>query len=351
MDAFFASVEQRDHPHLKGQPVAVGGSPNGRGVVAAASYEARKFGVKSAMPSWRALKLCPDLVFVKSRFDVYKQVSEQIREIFYEYTDLVEPLSLDEAYLDITDNKLQISSARQVALEIKQKIQTRTGLTASAGVATNKFVAKIASDINKPNGIAVITPEKMVTFLEELPIGKFHGIGKATEQKMQLLGIFTGKDLKGWEEHDLVREFGKSGSFFYKIVRGDDDRPVQPNRIRKSVGAENTFSNDLESVDDMKSELKRIAEKVSTRMNRINTKGRTVTVKVRYDDFESVTRSHTLNEMVNSPDILYDESEKLLSATEAGIRKVRLLGISVSNLDNEKREDGQQLELKFKQMG
>lgn len=348
MDAFFASVEQRDHPGLKGKPVVVGGSPDGRGVVAAASYEARKFGIHSAMPSYRALRLCPEVIFVRPRFDAYKAVSDQIREIFYEWTDLVEPLSLDEAYLDITENKKGVRSARQVAIEIKEAIRVKTRLTASAGVAVNKFVAKIASDLKKPDGLSVITPEKMVPFLEQLPVGKFHGIGKASEKKFHAMGVFTGAELKKLTETELVRNFGKTGSFYYRIVRGEDNRPVQPDRVRKSVGAENTFSNDLGDIPEIQQRLKEIAQKVSERMQRIDAAGKTVTLKVRYDTFESVTRSHTLPTEVCEANVIYNISEQLLEHTEAGERPVRLLGISVSNLNiSEESHPGTQLEFEF----
>lgn len=349
MDAFFASVEQRDHPELRGKPVVVGGSPNSRGVVAAASYEARKFGIHSAMPTYRAHKLCPHAVFVKSRFEAYKNVSQQIREIFFSYTDLVEPLSLDEAYLDITENKKNIRSARKVAELIKQEIRQKTGLTASAGVAVNKFMAKIASDLNKPDGLAVITPEKMVPFLEELPVGKFHGIGKATERKMNTLGIFKGKELKELSESELVHHFGKSGHFFYKIVRGEDDRPVTPDRVRKSVGAENTYSNDLEDLPEILEKLNEVTTKVSERLGRIDAAGKTVTLKVRYDNFDTITRSLTVDAFICERQRLFSLAEQLLEQTEAGIRKIRLLGVSVSNLNlaGENRKPGIQLELEL----
>jgi len=236
MDAFYASVEQRDHPEYKNKPLVVGGSPQGRGVVAAASYEARKFGIHSAMPASRAVKLCPNAIFVKPRFDVYKEVSHQIREIFFDYTDLVEPLSLDEAYLDVTENFKQNPSATLIAREIKRRVKQETGLTASAGVASNKFLAKIASDLDKPDGLSVITPEEAEEFIEKLPIGDFYGVGKATQKKMLTLGIKTGSDLKTWEEIDLVKQFGKSGHHYYRIARGIDNRLVKPNRIRKLIG-------------------------------------------------------------------------------------------------------------------
>ena len=339
MDAFFASVEQLDAPELRGKPVVVGGSPDGRGVVAAASYEARKYGIRSAMPARRAVKLCPHLIFVKSRFDRYKEISEQIREIFYSFTDLVEPLSLDEAYLDITENKCGLVSARQAAQLIKQEIKAKTGLTASAGVAVNKFVAKIASDLNKPDGLAVITPEKMIPFLEQLPVGKFHGIGKATEAKMHGMHLFTGADLKRLSEPEMLRHFGKAGYFYYNIVRGIDNRPVKPNRIRKSVGAENTFSEDLQTLPEMSERLEAIAQKVSERMQRAGALGRTITLKVRYENFDSVTRSRTLDHMTDRADELFAVSLELLEQTQAGIRPVRLLGISVSNLNLTDDED------------
>jgi len=355
MDAFYASVEQHDSPRLKGKPVVVGGSPSGRGVVAAASYEARKYGIHSAMPAYRAVKLCPNAVFVKPRFHRYKEVSDAIRAIFKEYTDLVEPLSLDEAYLDITKNKKDIRSARKIAELIKQQIREQTGLTASAGVAVNKFLAKIASDLDKPDGLAVITPEKMIPFLEKLPVGKFHGIGRATEARMHSMQIFTGSDLKKLSETELVQKFGKPGYFYYNIVRGIDEREVKPNRIRKSVGAENTYSSDLETMPEIRDKLKDIAHKVSQRMVEADALGRTITLKVRYSNFESVTRSQTLDFMINEEEMLYDTAHELLEHTEAGIRPVRLLGISVSNLNLQDDEipkrstgPGRQLDL-FKQ--
>lgn len=342
MDAFFASVEQLDAPELRGKPVVVGGSPEGRGVVAAASYEARRYGIRSAMPAWKAVRLCPQAVFVKSRFERYKEISEQIREIFFSFTDLVEPLSLDEAYLDITENKRGMASARKVAQLIRQEIKEKTGLTASAGVAVNKFVAKIASDLNKPDGLAVITPEKMIPFLEQLPVGKFHGIGKATEAKMHGMHLFTGADLKKLSEPELLRHFGKAGHFYYNIVRGIDNRPVKPNRIRKSVGAENTFSEDLQTLPEMTEKLEAIAQKVSERMKRAGALGRTITLKVRFENFDSVTRSQTLDQMTDSAEILLQTSLSLLDQTRAGIRPVRLLGISVSNLNlgDDEEEEG-----------
>lgn len=351
MDAFFASVEQRDAPELRGKPVVVGGKPEGRGVVAAASYEARKFGIHSAMPAGRVLRLCPQAIFVKPRFEVYKEVSGQIRNIFLDYTSLVEPLSLDEAYLDVTENRMNNPSATLIAKEIRRRIKDKTNLTASAGVASNKFLAKMASDINKPDGITVITPEEAQEFIEKLPIGKFYGIGKATEAKMHKLGIITGADLKGWSKLDLQQNFGKVSVFYYNITRGIDDREVKPDRIRKSVGAENTFTEDIGDIEEMFTRIREIAEKVSLRLIQSEASGKTVTLKVRYDDFESVTRSVTMPEFVNDPATLLQLSAELLKETEAGKRKVRLLGISVSNLNLiEKKTPGTQLSFDFREV-
>jgi DNA polymerase IV len=341
MDAFYASVEQRDDPSLRGKPVIVGGSPKSRGVVSTASYEARKYGVHSAMPTSQAYRLCPEGIFVNARFEAYKEVSLQIREIFNEYTDLVEPLSLDEAYLDVTDNKLGILSAKQIAEEIRQKVKERTQLTCSAGVATNKFLAKIASAFKKPNGLTVITPAKAQDFIEKLPIGKFYGIGSATEKKMHELGVFKGADLLQFDEATLVKHFGKSGLFYFKIVRGIDDRLVKPDRLRKSVGAENTFAEDIDDIDQICTHLLDIAQKVDRRLTKIPTSGKTVTLKVRYDNFEIATRSETLPYDVRESEELYESATRLLPLTEAGDRKVRLLGITVSNLSLGRDEDFQ----------
>ncbi|MFU8859885.1 MAG: DNA polymerase IV [Cyclonatronaceae bacterium] len=349
MDAFYASVEQRDHAELRGKPVAVGGSPDRRGVVAAASYEARKFGVRSAMSSAMAVRRCPGLIFVKPRFDVYKNVSASIREIFFEYTDLVEPLSLDEAFLDVTENKKDIVKATRIAIEIRQKIRESTSLTASAGVASNKFLAKIASDLNKPDGLAVITPEEAEAFIGQLPVGKFFGIGQATEKKMKELGIHNGADLKTWSEPDLIRHFGKAGIFYYKISRGIDERAVKPDRIRKSVGAENTFDRDVIDTDWMKKYLKELATEVARRTSKAGAKGRTVTLKVKYHDFETVTRSVTLDRYTDEPEQIGLCATSLIDSTEAGLRPVRLLGITLSNLDLDEPElkTGKQLSFRF----
>lgn len=329
MDAFFAAVEQRDHPELRGRPVAVGGSSR-RGVVAAASYEARKFGVRSAMPSVIAHRRCPELRFVKPRFEVYKDVSRQIREIFRTYTDLVEPLSLDEAYLDVSQPK-RGESAEEIARQIKAAIRSETRLTASAGVSFNKFLAKMASDVDKPDGLFIIRPNEAASFLARLPIEEFHGVGRATAAKMKELGIYTGADLLARSEDDLVSRFGKTGRFFYRIVRGEDHREVKPNRVRKSVGAERTFAQDLRRIDDMEARIADIADRVSERLSAAGVAGRTITLKVKYHDFELTTRSTTLHHDVFESDELRSIACRLLRQPIPP-RPVRLLGLSVSNL-------------------
>nr|WP_148908705.1 DNA polymerase IV [Sphingobacterium composti Yoo et al. 2007 non Ten et al. 2007] len=331
MDAFYASVEQRDFPELRGKPLAVGGSPDGRGVVATASYEARKFGVKSAMPSRQAIQLCPQLIFCRPRFEVYKEVSRAIREIFSRYTDLIEPLSLDEAYLDVTHDKPGIGSAIEVAKAIKDAIRYELDLTASAGVSINKFIAKIASDYHKPDGLTFIGPSKIVPFLEKLPIEKFFGVGKVTAQKMKGMGIHTGGDLKRFSETELISRFGKSGKFFYHIVRGEDDRPVKPNRISKSIGAEDTFETDLFELEDMLLELKALSEKVEKRLTAKSSQGRTVTLKIKFADFTQITRSRTTPSYIHSAQEILQYASELFSKVDLENRKVRLLGISISN--------------------
>jgi DNA polymerase IV len=348
MDAFFASVEQRDHPQYRGKPVAVGGSPHQRGVVAAASYEARKYGIHSAMPSRTAVQRCPNLIFVRPRFDVYRQVSEQIREIFHRYTDLVEPLSLDEAYLDVTMNKKGLPSATLIAKEIKQSIFEETQLTASAGVSINKFLAKTASGIRKPNGLYLIPPDQAETFVESLDIDKFYGIGHVTAEKMRKLGVHTGADLKKWSEVDLIRKFGKVGSYYFQIVRGQDDRPVEPNRIRKSIGAEESYADDLVDYHAIISALEEIAESLQQRIERNETSGRTLTLKVKYADYQQVTRSRTVSESIYDAAAMISLAKELLQTTEAEEKHVRLLGLAISNLDCEREEsDVVQLTLKF----
>ncbi|WP_374987996.1 DNA polymerase IV [Marinoscillum sp. MHG1-6] len=346
MDAFFASVEQHDNPELKGKPVAVGGSKE-RGVVAAASYEARKFGVKSAMPSSIAARQCPDLIFVKPRFSRYKEVSEQIREVFHEYTDLVEPLSLDEAYLDVTQNKLGIEYATQIGREIKRKIKERTALTASAGISYNKFLAKIASDMDKPDGFYVILPEQAEAFLSKLPISKFFGIGKATAEKMKKAGIFTGADLRKKSLSDLQLRYGKTGEYYYHICRGEDSRPVIPDRERKSISAENTFELDLTSYEEVVKEAMNIADITFKRYDKLEKSGRTITLKVKFDDFKSITRSHTLEQPLQSLETLRSEVMRLIDPNITETNGVRLLGVGISNFKSPSEDSPIQLTLSF----
>lgn len=347
MDAFFAAVEQRDNPELQGKPVIVGGSPNGRGVVSTASYEARKFGVHSAMPASQAARLCPQGIFVKSHFDAYKKASQQIREIFFEYTDLVEPLSLDEAFLDVTENHKNIPSATLIAKEIRERIYETTRLTASAGIAHNKFLAKVASDINKPDGMTLIRPEKAEAFLEELDIKKFYGVGKATQKKMHAVGIKSGADLKKWTEIDLVKAFGKSGRFYYRIVRGIDHRLVKPHRVRKSYGKERTFSEDIENLEWIYNFLDELAQTIAEGMKKINAAGKTITLKVRYKNFDTITRSFSLPHYTNRYSDITETVRKLLEETDVGNRPVRLLGITLSNLNLNEETVYEQLELAF----
>lgn len=344
MDAFFASVEQRDEPSYRGKPLVVGGLPESRGVVAAASYEARKFGIHSAMPSRSAAQRCPHLIFVRPRFEVYKEVSDQIHEIFIEFTDLVEPLSLDEAYLDVTTNKKGIPSATLIARDIKNLILEKTQLTASAGISINKFLAKTASGLKKPNGLCLIAPDKAESFVEDLPIEEFYGIGKVTAERMRNLGIFKGADLKKWSQSELIEKFGKTGRFYYQIARAQDDRPVEPNRIRKSIGAEESYAEDLSSKEAMIAGLKEIAETVMRRLERSNTSGRTVTLKVKYADYRQVTRSRTLLQSIRNIDELLNIANELLLATEADSLSVRLLGLSISSLDSERELQNEQSE-------
>lgn len=346
MDAFYASVEQRDQPELKGKPVAVGGSSL-RGVVASASYEARKYGVRSAMPSVTAKRLCPDLFFVKSRFDVYRAVSQQIRAIFEDYTELVEPLSLDEAYLDVTEPLRGPKSATLIAGEIRKRIEAETGLTASAGISFNKFLAKVASDINKPNGMKVIPPEEALAFLEELDIEAFHGIGKVTATKMRRMGIFKGRDLKALSEIEMVQRFGKAGRHYYRIVRAEDHRPVNPNRIRKSIGAERTFKENLTKVGEMEEKLAYLCQVVHQYMEKSDNFGRTVTLKAKTPDFKILTRSRTFNREVRKEATLLRTVRELLLEHLEEIGQVRLLGVAVSNLSKEQESLGIQLELDF----
>jgi DNA polymerase-4 len=332
MDAFYASVEQRDDPRLRGMPVAVGGSRE-RGVVAAASYEARKFGVRSAMPSVTAARLCPGLVFIPPRFDVYKEVSAQIREIFSAYTSLVEPLSLDEAYLDVTPSDDSVRYATAMARDIRVRVLARTGLTASAGISYNKFLAKLASDQRKPNGQFTIPPEMGPDFVEHLEVGRFHGVGPATEAKMHALGISTGADLRKCTEAFLTQHFGKAGAHFHKIARGIDERPVVPDRPRKSAGSETTFPKDLEDREEIHEALKPLVDDIWNWSERSGMVGRTVTVKIKYADFEQITRSRTLPRPIASRVELGGVGRDLVASAFPLRKPIRLLGISMSNFE------------------
>lgn len=346
MDAFYASVEQRDNPELRGKPVAVGGAA-ARGVVAAASYEARKFGVHSAMPSVTAKRKCPDLIFVKPRFDVYRGVSQQIREIFAEYTPVIEPLSLDEAYLDVTDNLKGMEIATEIAEEIRAKIKATTKLTASAGVSYNKFLAKMASDQRKPDGQFVITPKNGPAFVEALPVKKFHGVGPATAERMKRLGIETGLDLRQQSLAFLQEHFGKSGPYFYGIARGIDERRVQPDRVRKSVGAEDTFIEDIFELEPACAELLPLADKVWRYCEAHGMSGKTVTVKVKYSDFTQATRSRTLGGPVAGAPEMLEVAVSLLTSVHPFKRGVRLLGVTLSSLNGNDADERPQLELSF----
>ena len=336
MDAFYASVAQLDNPELKGKPIAVGGGGK-RGVVAAASYEARKYGVRSAMSGVLARQKCPHLIFVKTDFERYKEISTKIRQIFYEYTDLVEPLSLDEAYLDVTENKKGNPSASLIAQEIRDRIYSELALRASAGISINKFIAKVASDINKPNGQKTINPEEVILFLEELSVNKFYGVGKVTAAKMNNIGIFKGLDLKNKSLEELIRLFGKSGKFYYNIVRGVHNSLVKPNRVRKSIAAERTFSKNISSEVFMLERLDKIAEELEKRMMKSKTKGKTITLKIKYSDFTQQTRSKTIQNFMQTKDEIMHIVKELVYQ-EKFKNSVRLLGISFSNLDTEKKD-------------
>lgn len=329
MDAFFASVEQLDDPELRGKPVAVGGSGE-RSVVAAASYEARKFGVRSAMSSVIAKRLCPDLIFVKHNFKRYSEVSANVFEIFKEYTDIIEPLSIDEAFLDVTDDKKKIGSATVIAERIRSEIKSRTGLTASAGISVNKFLAKIASDINKPDGLFLIRPEDAEKFIEELQIEKFYGIGKVTAQKMHKLGIHKGSDLKNWDLVSLIRNFGKAGVFFHDIVRGIDERPVEPDQERKSVGTELTYDKDLTVRFEIIAELYQLEKELMERLEHSGTTGRTITLKVKFSDFRQITRSKTLQNYIRNFETLHKEVTEIRRSLKLEGTRIRLLGLSIS---------------------
>jgi DNA polymerase IV len=342
MDAFFASVEQLDNPDLKGKPVAVGGSGE-RSVVAAASYEARKFGVRSAMPSIIAKRLCPDLIFVKHHFGRYQEVSSSVFEIFKEYTDIIEPLSIDEAFLDVTTDKKNIGSATIIAGEIRKAIKERTSLTASAGISINKFLAKIASDIKKPDGQFVIPPEDAAMFIEKLPVEKFFGIGKVTADKMHKLGVHTGADLKTWDLTSLVRNFGKAGMFYFKIVRGEDDREVETNQERKSVATELTFDKDLTTKFEIIAELYKIEKELIRRLEESDAAGRTITVKVKFSDFRQITRSKTLQNYINDFETLHREVGNIRKSLKLEGCRIRLMGVGISNLETDDCMDRQLL--------
>jgi DNA polymerase-4 len=334
MDAFYASVEQRDDPALRGRPLAVGGTRE-RGVVMAASYEARQFGVRSAMPASTARRLCPELLFVPPRFEVYKEVSSQVREIMAEYTPLIEPVALDEAYLDVTHNLKHEPLASQVARDIRAAILARTGLTASAGISYNKFLAKLASDHRKPNGQYVIPPARGLAFVEKLAVGQFHGIGPATAGRLHALGIFTGADLRAQPEAFLRQHFGKAGGYYHAIAHAQDHRPVQPDRLRKSVGAETTFSHDLHAPAELLAALLPVAAKVWAYCQRASQSGRTLTLKVKFADFQQITRSRTLPASVPDEAALLRTGQEILTALLPLPKGVRLLGLSLSNLDGE----------------
>ncbi len=331
MDAFYASVEQRDFPEYRNKPIIVGGSPEGRGVVATASYEARKFGIKSAMSSRQAYQLCPHAIFVRPRFDAYKSVSVHIREIFSRYTDLIEPLSMDEAFLDVTEDKLEIGSALEIAKRIKQAIREELNLTASAGVSSNKFVAKIASDMNKPDGLTFVGPSKIQAFMENLPVERFFGVGKVTAKKMKSMHLHTGADLKQLTEQELINCFGKSGSFYFRIVRGIDERPVRSFREAKSLAAEDTFAYDLISVEEMHTELGKLADKVAVRLEKHQLKGRTITLKLKFNDFKQITRNSSFTNPIGDYNTIFDTAKFLLENIDLEEKTVRLLGISLSN--------------------
>lgn len=345
MDAFYASVEQRDFPEYRGKPLVVGGSPEGRGgVVATASYEARKFGIRSAMPSKTAQRLCPEAIFVFPRFDAYKAVSNHIREIFRRYTDIIEPLSLDEAYLDVTEDKQGIGSAIEIATQIKDAIRTELQLTASAGVSINKFVAKIASDMNKPDGLTFIGPSRVESFMEALAVEKFFGVGKVTAAKMKAMGLHTGADLKQFSEAEMIRHFGKPGKFYYQIVRGIDNRAVQPHRETKSVSVEDTYQDDLTTKETMLPELQILSERLAKRLERYGLKGRTVTVKFKFHDFSLMTRSLSLSEWISDHDSILEAASIILEKAPVEDKRVRLLGVGIANFDQQ-HTDEQQLKL------
>ncbi len=347
MDAFFASVEQMDNPKFAGRPLIVGGNPEGRGVVAACSYEARKFGIRSALSAARAIKLCPHALFIRPRIDRYKEVSLQIMEIFKSYSPHIEPLSLDEAFLDISETHKTIESAAHTAEQIRSRVFHEVGLTCSAGVSYNKFLAKVASDMNKPDGLTVITIDEAQPFLETLVIGRFFGVGKVTEKKMHSLGIRCGGDLLRFEKGELIRFFGKAGAYFHDIARGIDNRPVESRKGRKSIGTETTFHTDIDDINEIEEILENLARKIERGLQNKDCGGSTVTLKVRYHDFSTVTRSYTHPAPIHSFEEIMRCMPQLLGSTKAGKVKIRLLGISLSNLTSRSQKIPVQLELPF----
>lgn len=347
MDAFFASVEQRDNPELKGKAIAVGGGEH-RGVTTTASYEARVYGVKSAMPGWKAKQLCPQLIFVKPRFQAYKEASDKIREIFLRYTDLIEPLSLDEAFLDVTENRIGETLAKELAKKIKNDIINETGLSCSAGISYCKFLAKVASDINKPNGLTLIHPEKAEKFLEELPIEKFYGVGKVTAYKMQQQGIFNGADLKKWSKIALAKKFGKVGLFYFDIVRGIDNRPVRNDRKRKSLGIERTLEENISDPYEIESVLGMLVPRFFARLKKADNFGRTITLKIKTGDFQVMTRSRSKDYYIYEQEEILEISSSLLNESSGLYENIRLLGLSASNLQKNVDEDTEEwIQLKF----
>ncbi len=343
MDMFFAAIEIRDNPSLADKPVIVGGPPNSRGVVSTCNYIARRFGIHSAMPSFQAVKLCPHAVFVRGRFEAYREASQQIMEIFNNYTDLVQPVSIDEAYLDVTVNKKNIPSATWIAEMIKKDIVNTVRVTASAGVSFNKFLAKIASEMKKPDGLYVITPEMAEEVIENLPIGKFHGVGKSTETKMHYLGIKTGADLKKLSLQQMINHFGKVGVFYYNIVRGIDNRPVHNEHIRKSISTERTFNKDISHLPDIMLSLEQTAHRLADRMEAKDVKGRTITIKVKYNDFTLINRSATVKNYTNGREQIFRLARDLFLESWPAGRKIRLIGICVSTLDTDDNSDDQMI--------
>ena len=345
MDAFYASVEQRDNPELKGKPIAVGGGES-RGVTTTASYEARKYGVRSAMPGFKAKQLCPHIIFVKPRFEAYKEVSSIVRAIFAEYTDLIEPLSLDEAFLDVTQNKKDITYGMDVAQAIMDRVLEETQLTCSAGVSYCKFLAKVASGFKKPNGLTIIRPSQAEEFLEKLPVKDFFGVGKVTAKKMENMNIYTGADLKKFSKLELAQRFGKSGKFYYDIVRGIDERPVNASRVRKSLGVERTLSTDLSSVEEIASILSAIVDKFFERLTKADNFGRTITLKMKTSDFQTITRSHSKKHFVRDKEEITKLALQLLEENKGAFEKIRLIGLTASKLEKED-EETQDFQLSF----